>query len=95
MEVDSMHSTIERKINVPADYVSLCKTACTTKIYVVEYLTYNFFKSFSKILFRKTILPGSKKGDPVVTDIMALYEPNKTISYKLRFTNKTGVIFYC
>lgn len=33
MEVDSMHSTIERKIrnkliNVPADYFSVCKTAC-------------------------------------------------------------------
>jgi len=94
MEVDSMHSTIERKIrnrkiNVPADYVSLCKTACTTKPYVVEYLTYNFFKSFSKILFCKSIRPGNKKGDPVVTDIKALrYEPNKTISYKLRFTEQ-------
>lgn len=58
IEVDSMHSTIERKIrnrkiNVPADYVSLCKTACTTKPYIVKYLTYNFFKSFSKILFCK------------------------------------------
>lgn len=48
MEVDSVHSVIERKIrnkkiNVPADYVYLCKTACQKTPYKVEYLLHNFF----------------------------------------------------
>lgn len=56
MEVDSMHSTIERKvrnkkINIPSDYVTICKTACTKEPYYVEYLTFDFFKLFSKIRF--------------------------------------------
>lgn len=92
MEVDSMQSTIERKIkntkiNVPADYVTICKNACITNPYYVEYLSFEFFKSFSNILFCKSIRPGNKRGDPVVTAIKSLmYKPNKTISYKLRFT---------
>jgi len=92
MEVDSMHSTIERKIrhkkiNIPADYVTACKTACIKNPYYVEYLSFNFFKSFSKIMFFKSIRPGNKKGDPVVTEIKALmYEANKEVSYKLRFS---------
>jgi len=81
MEVDCMHSTIERKIrnkkiNIPADYVSICKTACTKQPYIVEYLTYDFFKSFSVLKYCKSIRPGNKKGDPVVTNIKALnYKP--------------------
>jgi len=92
MEVDCMHSTIERKIrnkkiNIPADYVSICKTACTKQPYIVEYLTYDFFKSFSVLKYCKSIRPGNKKGDPVVTNINALnYKPQKEINYKLRFT---------
>jgi len=91
MEVDSMHSAIERKItqkiNVPADYVTAFKTACIIKPYYVEYLSFNFFKSFTKITFFKSIRPGNKKGDPVVSGIKALmYEANKKASYKLRFS---------
>lgn len=92
MEVDSMHSTIERKIrntkiNVPADYVTICKNACINNPYYVEYLSFTFFKSFTNISFFKSIRPGNKKGDPVVTEIKSLmYKPNKTICYKLRFT---------
>lgn len=67
----------------------------TTRPYIVEYLNYDFLKSFSKILFCKTIRPGIKKGDPVVTNIKALmYEPNKTISYKLRFTEPNWSRYY-
>jgi len=92
MEVDCMHSTIERKIrdkkiNIPADYVSICKTACTKHPYIVEYLSYGFFKSFSILKYCKSIRPGNKKGNPVVTNIKALnYKPHKEINYKLRFT---------
>lgn len=47
MKVDSMHSTFERKIrnkkiNVPADYVLICITACTKEPYIVEYFTHDF-----------------------------------------------------
>lgn len=92
MEVDSMHSTIERKIrnkkiNVPADYVSICKSVCTKSPYTVEYLSHNFFKSFISLQYCKSIRPGNKKGDPVVTNIKALmYEPQKQINYKLGFS---------
>lgn len=60
MEVDSMHSTIERKvrnrkINVPADYVSICKSACKKSPYTVEYLTHKFFKSFSSLNLCKSM----------------------------------------
>lgn len=94
MEVDSMHSTIERKvrnrkINVPADYVSICKSACIKSPYKVEYLTHDFFKSFSSLHFCKSIRPGNKKGDPVVTNLKAIkYEPDRQIKYKLRFTEE-------
>jgi len=38
-------------------------------------------------MFFKSIYPGNKKGDPVVTEIKALmYEANKKVSYKLRFS---------
>lgn len=73
----------------PDDHVSLCKTTRTTKPYILEYLTYYFFKLYSKILFCKSIRPGNKKRYQVVTDMKALrYEPKKTISYKLRFTKQ-------
>lgn len=50
MEVDAMHSCIEkkirnRKINIPADYVHACKIARKhPKPYDVKYLTHDFFK---------------------------------------------------
>lgn len=49
MEADSMHAMIEkklknRKINVPADYINVCREARRTpKAYSVEYLHHNFF----------------------------------------------------
>ncbi|KAF0706536.1 Uncharacterized protein FWK35_00033566, partial [Aphis craccivora] len=94
MEVDSMHSTIERKvrnrkINVPADYISICKSACIKSPYTVEYLTHNFFKSYSSITFCKSIRPRNKKGDPIVTNLKVIkYELDRQIKYKLRFTEE-------
>lgn len=92
-----MHSTIERKIrnkkiNVPADYVSICKSACTKSPYTVEYLSHDFFKSFTSLQYCKSIRPGNKKGDTVVTNIKALmYEPQKQINYKLGFSENWSV----
>lgn len=71
MEVDSMHAMIEKKlrnqvINVPAEYISICKKAKKVKPYQVEYLNYSYFKSFKDIKFYNSIRPGKMKGDPKV-----------------------------
>lgn len=92
MECDSMHSVIERHlknkdINVPADYVTICKNARKhPKPYNVKYLDYSFFKDFSKDMNYKSIRPGNKVGDPKVTDIRCLkYSPEGKIYYKLNY----------
>lgn len=91
MECDSMHSVIERKlrnrnINVPADYVDVCRTArLHPKNYNVEYLTNSFFKNFDQVHFVNSIRPGRKAGDPRVNDVRAYrYNSNGTIDFKLR-----------
>lgn len=97
MEVDAMHSLIERKmrdrnINVPADYVEIIKSA-RKKPFKVTYLEHGFFKEMSSISTYKSIRPGRSVGDPKVTDIRALmYSPTGTISYKLRFGDAWTVL---
>ncbi|CAB3251768.1 unnamed protein product [Arctia plantaginis] len=92
MEVDAMHSSIERRmrnriVNVPADYIEIIKTARNSPFYV-KYLEHGFFKAFNNITSNKSIRPGRTAGDPKVTDIRALmYSPSGNISYKLRFSN--------
>ncbi|XP_072378606.1 uncharacterized protein [Diabrotica undecimpunctata] len=95
MEVDSMHSTIERQlknkiINIPAEYISIVKHARKLPApYVVKYLEHTYFKKFEKIQFFKSIRPGRSKGDPKVTDIRALrYESNGSILYKTFYKDK-------
>ncbi|CAH1106731.1 unnamed protein product [Psylliodes chrysocephalus] len=78
MEVDSVHSDIERqirnkKINIPADYVYICKTACHKSSYNVEYLMHNFFKKYDNLQTVKSIRPGKAVvGAPTVNDLKAL-----------------------
>ncbi|CAK1594788.1 unnamed protein product [Parnassius mnemosyne] len=78
MECDSMHSVIERalknkKINIPADYVYIAKTACKKNPYDVQYLYHHFFKDVEHTLkFYKSIRPGKRIGLPTRT---------KTISF--------------
>lgn len=89
MEVDSVHSVIERKlrnkkINVPADYVTVCETACQKAPYKVEYLLHNFFRKFDEIHFLKSIRPGKVSGAPTVNDLKALKYSRDGIFYKLR-----------
>nr|CAH7749724.1 unnamed protein product [Callosobruchus chinensis] len=95
MEADSIHSTIERKlrhtnINVPADYVAICRNAHRNpRPYTIYYLEHGFFKNFSKLTFVKSLRPGKKVGDPQVTDIRALrYSPDGSIAYKLRHSEE-------
>lgn len=94
MEVDSVHSAIERSlknknIDVPADYIGICKSARKIpEAYNVSYLSHDFFKTFSNVQFCKNIRPGRGKGDAKVTDIRGLkYIPNGDICYKLRFND--------
>nr|CAI5867972.1 unnamed protein product [Callosobruchus analis] len=90
MEVDSMHSCIEkkirnRKINIPAGYVHACKIARThPKPYDVKYPTHEFFKKFDDLNYYKSIRPGTA----TVTRIRALkYDSAGKIHFKLRHTD--------
>ncbi|CAH1980784.1 unnamed protein product [Acanthoscelides obtectus] len=95
MQVDSMHATIERRvnrvrINVPADYAYHCKKARKNpKPYEVMYLDHSFFRSFKKVEAIRSIRPGKKLGEPKVTDIRGLkYTPAGDIYYKLRMSDE-------
>nr|CAH7761776.1 unnamed protein product [Callosobruchus chinensis] len=94
MEVDSIHSTIERKLDrrrdvcLPADYVNIIKSARENPSqYNVVPLTYTDFYSYDSGLYT-SIRPGSKAGDACVNDICALqYLPEGNIRYKLKFSD--------
>lgn len=95
MECDSVHSAIECKLKgkeifLPQQYMAISKIARSDPMpYEARYLDYNFFTDFSKELIYKSIRPGKKTGDPVVTDIRMLeYRPNGTIWYKVDFDNE-------
>ena len=89
MEVDSVHSVIERKLRnkliySPQNYVDIMKACRPSRPYLVCYLTYDFFKDFTYLNYYQSIRPGSKAGDPTVTDLRVLrYLPDGTIGYKL------------
>ncbi|OXA53554.1 hypothetical protein Fcan01_11539 [Folsomia candida] len=93
MEVDSVHSAIEcnlkkRTIYLPTDYISVCVEARTKPApYEVKYLTHEYFNDYSNNQMQRyiSIRPGSKAGDPCVTDIRQLkYNPTGLIEYKLK-----------
>lgn len=91
MEVDSVHATIEHTIKdqpmySPACYVSKIIAARLTKSYEVKYLSYDFFKDFSKLNYYTGIRPGTKAGDPTVYDIRCLhYLKGEGIQVQLNF----------
>jgi len=91
MEVDSVHSVIEKKLKhrniyVPQNYIDAITTACSVHPYQVQYLEYSFFRKYSDLSYYSTIRPGTKVGDPVVTDIRAIhYSPRGEITIKLMF----------
>lgn len=94
MEVDSVHSVIERKLKkrniyVPQNYVEVITTACSVKPYNVRYVDSSFFKSFSELSYYSSIRLGTKVGDPVVTDIRAIhYSSEGDITIKLMFEDE-------
>lgn len=90
MEVDSIHSSIERKlpphreIYIPGDYINIMKSARKDP-YNVIFLNFTDFIKYDGGKY-SSIRPGNKKGDPVVTDICALqYLPEGKIKYRLNF----------
>lgn len=91
MECDSMHSNIERQLRnqdiyLPSSYINACKHARKLpEPYSVKYLNYNFFLNYNAVCnFYRSIRPGTKTGDPQVTDLRALqYQTSGYIKYKL------------
>ncbi|CAB3224987.1 unnamed protein product [Arctia plantaginis] len=101
MECDSVHSAIEcklkgKEIYLPQQYMAITKTARSDPMpYEARYLDYTFFTDFSKELIYKSIRPGKKTGDPVVTDVRMLeYRPNGTIWYKVGFDDELQPLPY-
>lgn len=94
MEVDSVHSAIEfnlkkKTIYLPTDYINICIEARTNPSpYEVKYLSHEYFANYSRNEMHQytSIRPGSKPGDPCVTDIRQLkYNPGGLIEYKLDY----------
>jgi hypothetical protein len=89
MEVDNVHSVIEKKLRnkpiySPQNYVDIMKACRPSQPYAVKYLTHDFFKDFTVLNYYQSIRPGSKAGEPTVTDLKVLkYFPDGTIYYKL------------
>ena len=95
MEVDSAHAAIERKLKnkniyCPADYVQVMREARSKpSSYTVKYLTYDFFKDFTDTGSLTSIRPGSRVGDPTVTDLRCLkYGATGDIQYKIRYSDE-------
>lgn len=96
MEVDSVHSVIERKLKnreifLPSQYATITKEARKVPSpYEVITPDYTFFKDFGckDYLIYESIRPGRGTGDHCVIDIKALrYNPNGIIEYKLHFSD--------
>ncbi|OXA41441.1 hypothetical protein Fcan01_23603 [Folsomia candida] len=94
MEVDSVHSAIECKLKkkiiyLPTDYKQICVEARTKPSpYDVVYLNHEYFNNYSGHERQRyhSIRPGSKPGDPCVTDIRQLkYNPSGIVEYKLDY----------
>jgi hypothetical protein len=92
MEVDNVHSLIERTIrnqviNEPDDYVNFIRAAkITAPFYNVHYLNFGYFNDYTTVDFYSDLRPGKKAGDPTVFDIRCLqYLPTPQINYKLRY----------
>lgn len=91
MEVDSVHSSIERKLKncpiyLPRDFARFTEQASVKGNYEVKQLSFDFVKNFGNKsnLVYDSIRPGRKPGDPVVTDIKVIkYQPNGKIKVKL------------
>ena len=92
MEVDSMHSSIERKIigdmYLPHDYIVVMESArMRPSPYIVKQVSHDqILKLDGEYL--TSIRPGKKTGDPTVYHLRALqFQPSGSVQYKLDFSN--------
>ena len=53
----------------------------------MKYLDYRFFRDYSKTITIPSIRPGSRVGDPTVTNVRALKYEDGSIQYKLKFSD--------
>lgn len=88
MEVDSVHSTLEKLFQAPLyspnDYVNRILQARPTQPYKVNHIDYTFFLNYDGLPSNFTsIRPGKKAGDPTVTEIRALLYRQGEVWYKL------------
>nr|XP_026498301.1 uncharacterized protein LOC113402304 [Vanessa tameamea] len=97
MEVESVHSIIERKLKnreiyLPSQYSSITKEArLNPSPYEVATVEHTFFKDYSikNNFIYDTIRPGRGTGVNCVVDLRALkYNPNGTIDYKLDYNDE-------
>ncbi|KAK6179572.1 hypothetical protein SNE40_011899 [Patella caerulea] len=90
-QCDSIHSVIERAINrkpiySPQNYADKIREARPKQPYEVEFLTHEVFKEYSKLKYYNSIRPGTRTGEPVVTDLRVIrYNPDGVIEYKLNY----------
>ncbi|XP_031338517.1 uncharacterized protein LOC116167318 [Photinus pyralis] len=98
MEVDSVHSTIERRLKnrdiyLPTDYIAVCKEARNRNPYNVKYMKYTDFRDYSKVKYYSSIRPGRKPGDPQVNQVHCfMYSPEGIINYKLQYKDEWQVL---
>ena len=93
MEVNSVHATIERKLQhssiyCPADYVYVMKNARKhPRPYHVKFVDHTFFRDFATLKALSTIRPGRKTGDLTVTDLRCVKYTSEGVQYKLLFND--------
>jgi hypothetical protein len=71
---------IEICVHVPQNYVDSLASARPSHPYTVYYVDNVFFRKYSELSFYSSIRPGSKVGDPEVTDLRVLHcNPDGTV----------------
>ena len=93
MEVDSVHSSIERQLKknvfVPQNYVEAMSQCRPHQPFQIRYIDHTFFKRYSDLNYYNSIRPGTKVGDPVVYDLRAIhYTPDGRVQYRLSHTDE-------
>lgn len=100
MEVDSVHTNIEkrlknRNIYLPEDYITITKEARIESPYRAHYLNYSFFIDYpiAEAEIGSSIRPGNKVNYPTVNRICHLkYTTYGLIRYKLNFEDKLTLL---
>ena len=98
MECDSVHSKVEhqlinRDIFIPGDYVATIQRArMSPKPYKTKYVDHDFFKDYTELNYYKSIRPGFRAGDPVVTDIRCLRYNADGIFFKLQYSDEWSML---